>query len=125
MRAAIVVTPISNDKILSSSNPKSGSTDTKGTGRSNDSSADSTSTTAASGINKAADDTVNVDRASQLYRSAVSEPVKSTGNINTAEEAGQLVARISQQLMADGAQAMQAQTGNLANQAGSLLSTAP
>jgi len=120
-----VVTPISNDKLSTSSNQKAGGADTKSTGSANKSSTETNTATAASEVTKPADDTVNVDRANQLYRSAASDPTGSTGNITTPEEAAQLASRISEQLAANGAQAMQAQAGSLPNQVGSLLSAAP
>jgi len=120
-----VVTPISNDKLSTSSNQKAGGADTKSSGSANKSGAEINVTTTASDVTKPADDTVNVDRASQLYRSAASEPTGSTGNIATPEEAAQLATRISEQLAANGAQAMQAQAGGLPGQIGSLLSAAP
>jgi len=120
-----VVTPISNDKLLSSSSSKTGGSDTKSTGGTNRSSTDTGSAAATPEAGRPADDTVNIDRASQLYRSAASEPTRSTGKINTSEEAAQLAARISEQLTADSSQAMQAQAGGLSRHIGSLLSTAP
>ncbi len=118
-----MITPISNDKILSSGNSKSGSADTKSAGSASKSNVETNAT--AANVTKPADDTVNVGRASQLYRSAASEPTGSASNINTAEEAAQLAARITEQLSANGAQAMQAQTSSLGSQVGTLLSAAP
>ena len=120
-----MVTPISNDKLPSSSAPKAGGPGTKSTGGANTSQTETRSATATSEVSKPADDTVNVDRASQLYRSAASEPTQSAGNINTSEEAAQLAAHISEQLAADGALAMQAQAGGQPSHISSLLSTAP
>jgi len=125
MRTTIVVAPISNDKFPASNNQKTGGSDTKNNASTNKNSAEANTLAADTEIRKQADDTVNVDRASQLYRSATSERAGSTGNINTAEEAAQLAARISKQLVANGAQALQAQAGGLTNQVSSLLSTAP
>lgn len=120
-----MVAPISNDKLPSSSSTRAGGANTKSTGSADKSNTETKAAAAAPEASRPADDTVNVDRASQLYRSAASEPTGSAGNINTAEEAAQLATRISEQLMANGAQAMQAQAGGLPDQVGSLLSAAP
>ena len=116
-----MVTPISNDKLPSASNSRAGGADSKSTGRTNNSS----TVAATPEATKPAEDTVNVGRASELYRAAASEPTRPAGNINTAEEAAQLTARISEQLASDGALAMQAQAGSHSDQVGSLLSAAP
>lgn len=120
-----MVTPISNDKLPSSGSSKAGGTDTKSTSSANKSGTETTSATAAPEVNKPTDDTLNVDRASQVYRTTASEPTGPTGNISTAEEASQLAARISEQLAADGALAMQAQAGGQPSHIDSLLSSAP
>jgi len=120
-----VVTPISNDKFPSSNSPKTGGSDTKSTSSANRDGTGTGSAAATPEASRPADDTVNIDRASQLYRSATSEPTQSTGRINTADEAAQLAARISEQLTADNTQAMQAQAGGLSNHISSLLSAAP
>ncbi|GEM_PF-2768683 len=118
-----MVTPISNDKLPSLDNAKAGSSGSKGTGSTNTAGTEVTSATAKAA--KPADNTVNIDRAGELYRSAASEPARSTGNISTAEEAAQLAAHISKLLGADSAQAMRAQAGGQASQVGTLLSAAP
>lgn len=116
-----MVTPISNDKFPSASSSRAGGTDPNSTGSANKSNAVAATPEAA----KSAEDTVNVDRASELYRAAASEPTRPAGNINTAEEALQLATRISEQLATDGLLAMQAQAGSQAGQVGSLLSATP
>jgi hypothetical protein len=120
-----VVAPISNDKLPTPNSQKAGGTNTKSTGSANKSGTETNTATAASEATRPADDTVNVDRASQLYRSSASDPTGSAGNINTSEEAAELATRISKQLIANGAQAMQAQAGGLPDHVGSLLSAAP
>ncbi len=121
-----MVAPISNnDKFPPSSNQKTGRGDTENSASTNKNSAETNTAAADTDIRKPADDTVNIDRASQLYRSATSERTESTEKINTAEEAAELATRISTQLAANSSQAMQAQAGRQVNQIGSLLSAAP
>ncbi len=112
-----MVTPISNDKFPSTSSPDSKSA----SNTTNKSGAVAATPEAA----KPAEDTVNIERASELYRAAASEPTRPAGNIKSTEEAAQLATRISEQLAADGLLAMQAQAGSQASQVGSLLSTSP
>ncbi len=118
-----MVAPISNDKLPPFSSTKAGNPDSKSSGSTNAGRAETGSATAEAA--KPADNMVSIDRADELYRSATSEPTWSSGNINTAEEAAQLAARISKLLVADGAEAMRAQAGGQASQIGALLSTAP
>ena len=118
-----MTTPITSDKIPTSTNPKASGPDGKSTGK-NIAAEQETSTTT-SEASAPTDDTVNVDRATQLYRSAGSEPTESRDYIESSEQAHQLAARITEQFAENSAQALDSQAGVMHDHIGTLLSTAP
>ncbi len=121
-----MATPISNDNIPSSTNPRAGGPDGKSTDKNPATrQEDGTAAPSASGAGAAPEDTVSVGRAAQLYRSAGGERAEPNANLSSPEQAGQLAARISGQLAGNAAQALRAQAGTLPDQIGALLNAAP
>lgn len=115
-----MITPINPNKIQPATTERGTQADeTKGRKAAAGSSAPS-GTAATSTVN----DTLDIDKASALYRHANTRPV-SDSTFDSPEAAMELTLKIAQQLKENGADGLLAQAGTLSNNVGVLLEVAP
>ncbi len=117
-----MVSPVSNDKILSTNEgktPPSGKRDTESVTNGSGSSTPESENTAPQ-----AAETVDVGRANQLFNQAEAR-VSDTSVISSPEQAKEVAAEIAQKLTADAAGALRAQAGSISGDQTALLEVAP
>jgi hypothetical protein len=116
-----VVTPVSNDKILSTTEGKtapSGKREAESLGKSDPTSPPS----GQNGTAKTAE-TVDVERANQLYKAA--SPLSEEDAISSGEQAREVAANIAQQISNDADKGLRAQANSASGELAALLETAP
>ena len=120
-----MVAPISNDKITpSDSNSRSVSDNKRADqGTVNQNAADNEALTQSnSGVDT---DSVDVERANQIYSRSTSKLSSGEEPITSSEQAKSLVAEIRTQIEANASQALKAQTGAASSSLSALLEAAP
>ncbi len=110
-----VVTPISNDKITPSDSASSSVTDRKKADQSTVTQKDGGSETISQNGGRAEANSVDIERASQIYHSSESKVSSDEGTITNQEQAQAVAAKIRSQIEANGLQSLKAMTGAISS----------
>ncbi|MCP3671281.1 MAG: hypothetical protein GY814_12780 [Gammaproteobacteria bacterium] len=120
-----MATPISNDKILPSESTRTPISSKKGTEQGGTNGPDTTkSTQAANDIARTETNTVDVERANQIFNQSELQ-ASGESSISTPEQARLVAAELKELIEDDGLQALQAQAGPASANLSALLEAAP
>ena len=120
-----MVNQVSGDKVLSQGSSRSSGLEERRVERQQRDATDESSAKASASDAPVTDDSLQVSRAGELFSQDAARPGRSTGGIETAEQATALASRILQQFQESPDQAFRAQAGERVDQYAYLLQTAP
>ncbi len=121
-----MVNPVSGDKILSQTSGRSSSPeDSRVERRQQNANGNNGVRPGEAKASSVSPDSVQVSRAGELFSQAADQTGRSSGTVNTSEQAAALATRILQQFQEAPEAALKAQTGNQPDQYAYLLQTAP
>ena len=121
-----MVTPISNDKILPSDSARTTVSDKKTAEQGGANKSDMAASTSTSDeTNNIEVNSVDVERANQIYSQSQTKTASGESTISTPEQARLVAADLRGQIEENGLQALQAQAGPASANLSALLETAP